>query len=462
MYRQKMRLKWQRLYQHASKLIGPITLTAKPMGEHLERHRWNSLYLIAALTMIFMALAVAAQPLYLRKVMNISPESAGTVNANVQVITELLALLAVGWLGFLSDRFGRVPLVVAGFMIGACGGFLAPVSFALGTFLGIGGVVLYYFSRLIMVFGTSAVWPQLTTLAGDFTVYRSRAHYLANANFMMAFGSTIAFTVLMQIPRFSGILPVMLLNALLGLLGALLAHRLLIDIAPKRCSDSIPWQRVRDVIIQEPKLRIAFAVSLFSRSDIILIGLFYMLWTIYYAESAGLSQEAAAARAGVLSGYVGILVMVTILVWGQVVQRVGRIKAIIGGLSISGAGFLLMLFVDNPFSPFVYIPMTMISLGQASLILAPDILALDIAPQDMRGSIMGPMNVVSGVGLIIILEIGGLLFDALGPHAPFVFTGIGNFIVLLYIINVYRYLPKFVAEDENTDKIIDSSNQGKF
>ena len=417
----------------------------------MERHRWNSLYLIAALTMMFMALAVAAQPLYLRRVMHISMESAGAVNANVQVITELLALLAVGWLGFLSDRFGRVPLVVAGFMVGACGGFLAPVSFALGTVLGIGGVLLYYFSRIIMVFGTSAVWPQLTTLAGDFTVFKSRAHYLANANFMMAFGSTIAFTVLMQIPKFTGIFPVMFLNAMLGLLGAWLAHHLLVDVAPKRRDETIPWKKVRDVIIKEPRLRIAFSVSLFSRSDMILIGLFYMLWTIYYADSAGLTQEAAAGRAGVLIGYVGTIVMITFLVWGQVVQRIGRIKAIIGGLSISATGFMMMLFVENPFSPFVYVPMTLIALGQASLILAPDILALDMAPKDMRGSIMGPLNVVSGVGLIIILEIGGLLFDSIGPHSPFVFTGIGNVIVLLYILHIYRSLTVSGAEDSDID-----------
>ena len=417
----------------------------------MERHRWNSLYLIAALTMMFMALAVAAQPLYLRRVMHISMESAGAVNANVQVITELLALLAVGWLGFLSDRFGRVPLVVAGFMVGACGGFLAPVSFALGTVLGIGGVLLYYFSRIIMVFGTSAVWPQLTTLAGDFTVFKSRAHYLANANFMMAFGSTIAFTVLMQIPKFTGIFPVMFLNAMLGLLGAWLAHHLLVDVAPKRRDDTIPWKSVRDVIIKEPRIRIAFSVSLFSRSDMILIGLFYMLWTIYYADSAGLTQEAAAGRAGVLIGYVGTIVMITFLVWGQVVQRIGRIKAIIGGLSISATGFMMMLFVENPFSPFVYVPMTLIALGQASLILAPDILALDMAPKDMRGSIMGPLNVVSGIGLIIILEIGGLLFDSIGPHSPFVFTGIGNVIVLLYILHIYRSLTVSGAEDSDID-----------
>ena len=125
----------------------------------MEGHRWNALYLISAVTMIFMALAVAVQPLYLRQFMGVAIDTAGQVNANVQVATEVLALMVVGGLGFLSDRFGRVPIMVAGFMVGACGGFLAPVSFRLGTMLGIGGIIFYFFARIIMVFGTSAVWP---------------------------------------------------------------------------------------------------------------------------------------------------------------------------------------------------------------------------------------------------------------------------------------------------------------
>ncbi len=402
--------------------------------------------------MIFMALAVAAQPLFLRQFMGISIDVAGQVNANVQVATEVLALMAVGGLGFLSDRFGRVPIMVAGFMVGACGGFLAPISFNLGALLGISGLIFYYFSRIIMVFGTSAVWPQLTTLAGDFTRFDNRAKHLANANFMMAFGSTLAFTILMRIPQYTGIVPVMFLNAVLGLIGAWLVYRQLMDTAPKRAEESIPWEKVWQIFVQEPRIRIAFAVSIFSRSDIILIGLFYMLWTLYFADLVGKSQEEAAAHGGQMIGYVGLIVMATILVWGYVMQRIGRLNAIIAGLAISGVGFILMIFVIDPFGWFVYLPMTLIALGQASSMLGPDILALDNAPKDLRGSIMGPLNMVSGIGLIIILEVGGILFDAVGPYAPFLFTGIGNILVLAYSIIVSRAIPSQKSEvAEGTD-----------
>ena len=70
--------------------------------------------------------------------------------------------------------------------------------------------------------------------------------------------------------------------------------------------------------------------------------------------------------------------------------------------------------------------------------LGPDILALDAAPGDLRGSIMGPLNMISGIGLIVILEIGGVLFDKVGPYAPFVFTGVGNILVLAYALYVFK------------------------
>ena len=88
----------------------------------IASHRWNALYLLAAIAMVFMTLAPALQPLYLRNVLGISFTNAGMINANVQVVTESLALAVIGYLGVLSDRFGRVPIMTAGFLVAAGGG----------------------------------------------------------------------------------------------------------------------------------------------------------------------------------------------------------------------------------------------------------------------------------------------------------------------------------------------------
>lgn len=421
--------------------MDPDAGLAEPEGtaaSPVDRHRWNALYLTAAVAMIFMTLATAVQPLYLRNTLGISFDSAGLINANVQVVTELLALVVIGALGVLSDRFGRVPIMIGGFLVGAVGGLLAPFSLQLGALVGIGGVGAYYCARIVMSFGTSAVWPQLATLVGDLTVYDNRARQMSNAAFMMAFGSTLVFAVLMQIPKHTGTVTVMLCNAGIGLIGAWLASRLLTDVAPKRQDAAIPWAQIKKLLVREPRMRVAFAAALFSRSDIILIGLFFMLWTIYFADLVGISQETAAAHAGKLIGITGLLVMGSILIWGQIVQQFGRIPAIIGGLAISGLGFLAMGFAVNPFEWYVFGPLVLIALGQGGTLLAPEILAFDLTPKDLRGSVMGPLNVVGGIGLIVILQVGGILFDTIGPFAPFVFTGVCNLVVMAYALWVCR------------------------
>ena len=401
--------------------------------------RWNALYMIAAIAMVFMTMATAIQPLFLRNVLGIAFDRAGAINANVQVVTEVLALSVMWYLGFLSDRFGRVPIMTCGFLVGAVGGFLAPFSFQFGALLGIGGVAFYYLARIVMSMGTSAVWPQLATLAGDFTDYDDRARRMSNAAFMMAFGSTLVFAVLMQIPKHTGIVAMMMLNAAIGVLGAVLAWRLLSDVAPKQTDHVMPWRRIRDLLAREPRLRVAFVAGLFSRADIILVGLFYMLWTIYFADLVGKTQVEAAAHAGKVIGILGLLVMATILIWGRVVHHFGRVNAIIAGMAISGTGFLLMGFAVNPFDWYVYVPVVLIALGQAGAMLAPEILAFDLTPEDMRGSMMGALNIVGGIGLVVVLQVGGYLFDAVGPYAPFILTGIGNLLVLIYTLCEVRF-----------------------
>ena len=408
---------------------------------------WNALYLIAALTMIFMTLAVALQPLFLRKVLGVSLGSAGMINANVEVLAELLTLAVIGSLGVLSDRIGRVRILVAGFGVGAIAAFLGPFSPQWGAVLGVGGVAFYYFARVAMSLGTCAVGPQLTTLAGDFTAYHDRARRISNVTSMTAFGGALVFAVLMQMPRHIGVVPVMLLDASLGAAGAWLAYRLLTDVAPRRHETAVPWRDVCGLLERQPLLRVAFVTALFSRSNVAVISLFYMLWSIYFADLAGKSPELAAAQAGSLIGVAGLMLVATSIGWGVAVERLGRLNAIAAGLAVSGTGFALMSLVVDPMHWWVLGPMTLIALGQAGALLAPDLIAFDLTPRDLRGSVIGALNVTSGIGMIVTLELGGWLFDTVGPYGPFVLVGACNLLVAAYAFKVSRQQVKEKLND---------------
>jgi MFS family permease len=164
--------------------------------KRVEFRHHNTLYLLAAVAMIFMTMALALQPLYLRKVLGLARDNAGFVNANIQVITELVDLLSVGYLGYLSDRKGRIPVVYYGFILAGFSALLLPFSLELGVLTGVGGLAFVYLLRSTMSLGTTAVWPQIATLAGDFAdgesansaggaeaAYRLRPRLLAKTRF---------------------------------------------------------------------------------------------------------------------------------------------------------------------------------------------------------------------------------------------------------------------------------------
>ncbi len=411
----------------------------KPASEHMieDRHR-NTLYLLASICTIFMTLAVAVQPLFLRNIIGVSFEYAGVINANIQVVTEVLDLGLIFYLGYLSDRFGRVPIATFGFLVAAAGALLAPFSMTLGVSMGIGGLAFYYLMRIIMSLGTGAVWPQIGTLAGDFTSFKDRPKLIANTAFMMALGATLVYAVLMQIPQHAGITLVMLLTAAVALIGAWLARTCLIDVAPKLKEEGIPWRRVRKLVAREERIRLSFAAAFFARSDMVFIGLFLMLWYIYFADLIAFDHEEAAAYAGILIGYIGLVILVSIPVWRRVIERVGRVGSLASGMVLSGLGFACMGLIINPFEWYIVIPLTLVAIGQAGCLIAPQILVFDLTPREIRGSVLGAYNMIGGIGIIFFVQVGGFLFDAIGPHAPFVFIGLANLLLTGYALWVLR------------------------
>ena len=285
-----------------------------------------------------------------------------------------------------------------------------------------------------MSLGAGAVWQQLSALVGDFSTTGDRARLMANTAFMTAFGATLVYAVLMQIPPHTGIVTVMLITAGIAFIGAWLTKKCLIDVAPRLDDEHIPWRRIGLLIRTDSRMRLAFLSAFFARSDMVLIGMFFMLWYIYFGDLVGVSQEEAAAHAGKLIGLVGIVVLVSIPVWGAFIQRYGRVAAIAMGMAMSGLGFAGLGFIVNPYKWYIVVPTVVAAAGQAGCLVAPQVLAIDLAPREILGSVLGAFNLIGGLGIIVFLEIGGILFDSIGPYAPFVFTGIGNLFIMCYAL----------------------------
>ncbi|MBF0462848.1 MAG: MFS transporter [Magnetococcales bacterium] len=400
----------------------------------VEAHHWNALYLLSALCLILMTLAVGTQALYLQSVLGIAPAEAGTINANIMALAEALELVVIGGVGYLSDRIGRVRILVLGFLVAGVGALLASFSASIAQMVGCSGLLLYYLARLVLAAGIGAVWPQVAALAGDYTSEANRTHLLANNIFMMAFGKTLVYLILMRIPVQAGVVCTMLLIALTAFVGAWLTRRCLIDVAPRLRQHGIPWRTIGHLLRDEPRLRVCLATAFLTRSDMVITAIFLMLWYVFSAHSVGVGDAEAAAQGGMMIGLAGVMVMLSIPVWKRIIHRYGRLPAIIAGLALSGMGFVLMGLIEHPFEGWIVLPVLLAAAGQSGCFVAPQIVTVDVSPPDMLGSVLSVFNVVGSLGIIFFVQVGGVLFDLLGPSSPFVFVGLANFVVIAYAL----------------------------
>ncbi|HIJ84199.1 MAG TPA: MFS transporter, partial [Magnetococcales bacterium] len=145
-----------------------------------------------------------------------------------------------------------------------------------------------------------------------------------------------------------------------------------------------------------------------------------------------------AGQAGMVIGFVGLIILISLPFWGWLIQNFGRVESLTLGMVLSGVGFTGMGLIYNPLSWWTFVPALFVGLGQAGCLLAPQTLALDISPVDTRGSVMGAFNTVGCIGIIFFIQIGGFLFDLVSPTAPFIFTGLANFVIMAYGLWVLR------------------------
>ena len=86
--------------------------------------KWSNfftMYLATFVMSCLMILPAVLQPAFLKEVITIPEEQAGSINAGLQSMSYIATLLFVGLVGILSDKVGRRILAISGFV--ACGVF---------------------------------------------------------------------------------------------------------------------------------------------------------------------------------------------------------------------------------------------------------------------------------------------------------------------------------------------------
>jgi MFS family permease len=314
--------------------------------------------------------------------------------------------------GRAMDRVGRVPVLAGGFCIGAGGCGLA----ALGSALPSGPIVL---AGLVLVGAASGIALLARTAAGDMYPPERRAHGIALVLFGAVFGAILGpfvFSPLLAGRDLDG-------DALAGLwlaAGGFMLAGLVLVLAvrpdPMRIAallrteaegEPAPAAPLREIVRRPGAIPALLAGQ---ASFAVMVGVMTLTGAIVVDH-----QHHPGHTVFPIIGAHVVGMYALVLVVGRVVDRIGRTRALAGGLLIMGVSVISLLWVDE------VTPTAIVLFGLGigwnfSFVAATAVLA-DCATAAERGKLLGFNDLLAGLTGAGLALLGGLALSAIGVAA---------------------------------------------
>ena len=422
--------------------------------------KWShffNLYIASFFVACLIALPAILQPAFLKEVINIPKEQAGTINSGLQNMSMVAMLLFVGLIGILSDKVGRRILAVLGFLV--CSiffilfGHAKDISLAMGI-TGVGGqIFITYVIRFIIGIGIFLSFPQFITMIADYTAPRDRGKGMAYHGIMMSLGSIITFGVMAQIAKKTGLMSLFYIAGALGFLGLIITRLGIVDRMPEEKAKRLGIREIYSVVSKSLALKASYMTTLVVRADILVLATFIIVWMVYVAEKFGISPVKATARGGIMMMAMSLATMFFHPITGILLDRLGRTPVIITGIISAGFGLSLIAVTENPFSPVMYFYAILMGVGFSAASIGSIALASDVSPKPLLGSILGGLNTMMPIGVLIFLQVGGFLFDKLGYWTPFALKGVANLILGVWLLMAGRRIKAEAEEVASIDSL---------
>jgi MFS family permease len=427
-----------------SQRLGPIELMPGVTRRHAYCYLWAAFVSIGLFTYI-----TTLQPFVLEVYVGIPPGERGSVSGNLQFWQEMIVLMTVGVIGAWSDRVGRRTVYVFGFLV-------TGVAYAAYPFADDTTQLLIY--RLIFGVGVAALGGMLATVLADYPVDRDRGKLTGLSFLLNAVGALIFFVALSRLPSIfqaSGLSEVWAGRAsyLFAAGICLVSAAVMLGLKPGRpdqVAEHVPLTTlVRQGLgaARSPRIALAYACSFAARADLVIVALFLSLWVQIAASADGFSAAESAAKQGALFGIVQGMAMLWAPLFGWLADKIDRVTLVIVAIVLSIIGYGWMGLIPDPAQPIAFAAGAMLGIGQASGILASQVLIGQEAPGAIRGAVIGMVGFFGALGILAISKFGGWAFDVWMPGAPFVIMAMANVVLLVFAIYVRIVAPRSTAAD---------------
>ena len=383
--------------------------------------------------------------------LNIPRNQQGTVSGDLSFWVEVVAIFLFTPVGVLADRIGRRPVYVGGIIIMGFGYGLVPFATSVPE------LMLF---RLVITVGMVAVAGTLATLTNDYPMENSRGKLIGLTSMANILGTILMSVGIARIPSILaewGVDPISAGKAMFLTATALCMVTAVISrFGLKRGTPIARRERasVRTLLTsglragRNSRIALSYAAAFAARSDLVIKGLFLSLWAIQDGLKQGLNPGEAMARFGLMLGIMAATSLVSAPFFGWLLDHVNRVTATIIALIVASLGYLSMGIITSPLD-FAMLPyFIVISLGSAFMLKASLALIGQEAPPRERASVIATNSMFGALGILIFTVIGGRLFDAWGPWAPFVLAGVYQVFLLIVAIIVRMVSPGISVEEQ--------------
>ena len=314
--------------------------------------------------------------------------------------------------GRLMDRVGRVPVLAGGYLIGGGGALLV----ALGSAGDIAPLVL---AGLVCVGIASGTALLARAAAGDMYPPERRARGIALVLFGAVFGAILGplvFSPLLSGRDLDGEALGILWTAAAGFMAVAFVLVLFVRPDPKRIAEALaPDRRAPD----EPDVPLK---QIFRRPGVIpalvaaqaSFGVMVGVMTLTGSIVVDHHQHAGQNVFPIIGAHV-IGMYALVLVVGDVVDRIGRVRALSGGLIVMGVATLSLIWVQSVW--LTGIALFLLGLGWNLSFVAATAELADRAAVYERGRLLGFNDLLSGLTGATLALVGGVALSALGVAA---------------------------------------------
>lgn len=421
----------------SSMRLGPVRLEPGVSRVHA------SFYLYSAFMGVLLTTFISViQPYVLITNLGLAADSYGTVAANMVFYGEILMLALSSLIGAWSDRFGRRAMFVIAVVILAIGYVFYGYVDSVSTLTAV---------RVFMSIGIAIINVMIGAIGVDYPDEASRGKLVAMAGIVIGFANILIGVVFLQMPSWfvgagfdalaagrgtlfvmAGLAILMAVLISFGLKGGRPEHAEARESVRQRIAIGLRAGR------ENARIALAYGCAFVARGDLVVVGTFFSLWLTKAGIDAGMPVDAAARNAGIFFA----LVMTCALLWAPVMgylnDRLDRVVAMAFAMFVCAIAYIAMGLVPDPLGFWMYPACVLLGIAQISAITASQTLIGQEAPKAYRGSIVGTFSMCGAAGVLFITGIGGRLYDAVSPQAPFLLIGAVNAVLFGAALMVRR------------------------